>query len=68
MSSLELFIQLLLALRCTDLALLSSLAEIVFEFTHSIENVFNDFIKIGVPFTVLVMIVCVVLIPILFPF
>ncbi|HDG1681478.1 TPA: SLC13 family permease [Kluyvera ascorbata] len=29
---------------------------------------FSDFVKIGVPFTVLVMIVCVVLIPILFPF
>ena len=29
---------------------------------------FSDFLKIGVPFTVLVMIVCVVLIPILFPF
>ncbi|HGH3372387.1 TPA: SLC13 family permease [Kluyvera cryocrescens] len=29
---------------------------------------FSDFIKIGVPFTVLVMIVCVLLIPILFPF
>ncbi|MFH7825230.1 SLC13 family permease [Kluyvera chengduensis] len=29
---------------------------------------FSDFVKIGVPFTVLVMMVCVVLIPILFPF
>ncbi|MFU0920403.1 SLC13 family permease [Kluyvera sichuanensis] len=29
---------------------------------------FSDFVKIGVPFTVIVMIVCVVLIPILFPF
>lgn len=29
---------------------------------------FSDFVKIGVPFTVLVMIVCVVLVPILFPF
>ncbi|WP_434965503.1 hypothetical protein, partial [Escherichia coli] len=26
------------------------------------------FVKIGVPFTVLVMVVCVVLIPVLFPF
>nr|WP_228066090.1 SLC13 family permease [Superficieibacter sp. 1612_C1] len=29
---------------------------------------FSDFVKIGVPFTVLVMVVCVVLIPVLFPF
>ncbi|WP_333494423.1 SLC13 family permease [Kluyvera sp. CHPC 1.251] len=29
---------------------------------------FSDFVKIGVPFTVLVMIVCVALVPILFPF
>ncbi|MCS2157162.1 SLC13 family permease [Scandinavium sp. H11S7] len=29
---------------------------------------FSDFVKIGVPFTVLVMVVCVVLIPELFPF
>ncbi|HGH5979431.1 TPA: SLC13 family permease [Kluyvera georgiana] len=29
---------------------------------------FSDFVKIGVPFTVLVMIICVVLVPILFPF
>ena len=29
---------------------------------------FSDFIKIGVPFTVLVMVVCVLLIPVLFPF
>ncbi|MDX6021944.1 SLC13 family permease [Scandinavium sp. V105_16] len=29
---------------------------------------FSDFVKIGVPFTVLVMAVCVVLIPLLFPF
>ncbi|MBV8042925.1 SLC13 family permease [Pluralibacter sp.] len=29
---------------------------------------FSDFIKIGVPFTLLVMLVCVVLIPLLFPF
>ncbi|MFG6654041.1 SLC13 family permease [Scandinavium sp. M-37] len=29
---------------------------------------FSDFVKIGVPFTVLVMAVCVVLIPVLFPF
>ncbi|MGL5699344.1 MAG: SLC13 family permease [Kluyvera sp.] len=29
---------------------------------------FSDFIKIGVPFTLMVMVVCVVLIPILFPF
>ncbi|KNC10069.1 citrate transporter [Klebsiella sp. RIT-PI-d] len=29
---------------------------------------FSDFVKIGVPFTVLVMVVCVVLIPMLFPF
>jgi len=29
---------------------------------------FSDFAKIGVPFTVLVMVVCVVLIPMLFPF
>ncbi|EMH4162665.1 SLC13 family permease [Pluralibacter gergoviae] len=29
---------------------------------------FSDFIKIGVPFTVLVMLVCVLLIPLLFPF
>lgn len=29
---------------------------------------FSDFVKIGVPFTVLVMLVCVVLIPVLFPF
>ncbi|QKN81048.1 SLC13 family permease [Scandinavium goeteborgense] len=28
---------------------------------------FSDFVKIGVPFTVLVMVVCVVLIPVLFP-
>ncbi|XTZ39637.1 SLC13 family permease [Salmonella enterica] len=29
---------------------------------------FSDFVKIGVPFTLLVMVVCVILIPILFPF
>lgn len=29
---------------------------------------FSDFVKIGVPFTLLVMVVCVLLIPILFPF
>lgn len=29
---------------------------------------FSDFLKIGVPFTVLVMVVCVLLIPVLFPF
>ncbi len=29
---------------------------------------FSDFVKIGVPFTLIVMVVCVVLIPILFPF
>ncbi|VVT52780.1 Uncharacterized transporter YfbS [Kosakonia radicincitans] len=29
---------------------------------------FSDFVKIGVPFTLLVMVVCAVLIPILFPF
>lgn len=29
---------------------------------------FSDFVKIGVPFSVLVMVVCVVLIPVLFPF
>lgn len=29
---------------------------------------FSDFVKIGVPFTVLVMVVCVILIPVLFPF
>ncbi|ADO47698.1 SLC13 family permease [[Enterobacter] lignolyticus] len=29
---------------------------------------FSDFVKIGVPFTLLVMLVCVVLIPLLFPF
>lgn len=29
---------------------------------------FSDFVKIGVPFTVIVMVVCVLLIPILFPF
>nr|WP_153649138.1 SLC13 family permease [Klebsiella quasipneumoniae] len=29
---------------------------------------FSDFVKIGVPFTVLVMVVCVLLIPVLFPF
>lgn len=29
---------------------------------------FSDFVKIGVPFTLLVMVVCVVLIPVLFPF
>uniref|UniRef100_UPI001A9C65BC anion permease n=1 Tax=Enterobacter hormaechei TaxID=158836 RepID=UPI001A9C65BC len=29
---------------------------------------FSDFVKLGVPFTVLVMLVCVVLIPVLFPF
>lgn len=29
---------------------------------------FSDFVKIGVPFTVLVMVVCVMLIPVLFPF
>lgn len=29
---------------------------------------FSDFVKLGVPFTVLVMVVCVVLIPVLFPF
>lgn len=29
---------------------------------------FSDFVKIGVPFTVLVMIICVVLVPMLFPF
>lgn len=29
---------------------------------------FSDFVKIGVPFTILVMLVCVVLIPVLFPF
>ncbi|WP_407057409.1 hypothetical protein, partial [Enterobacter hormaechei] len=28
----------------------------------------SDFVKIGVPFTVLVMLVCVVLIPVLFTF
>lgn len=29
---------------------------------------FSDFVKIGVPFTLIVMIVCVILIPLLFPF
>lgn len=29
---------------------------------------FSDFVKLGVPFTVLVMVVCVVMIPVLFPF
>lgn len=29
---------------------------------------FSDFVKIGVPFTILVMMVCVLLIPVLFPF
>lgn len=29
---------------------------------------FSDFVKIGVPFTVVVMVVCVLLIPVLFPF
>ncbi|EKT4375575.1 SLC13 family permease [Klebsiella pneumoniae] len=29
---------------------------------------FSDFVKIGVPFTILVMVVCVMLIPVLFPF
>lgn len=29
---------------------------------------FSDFVKIGVPFTLLVMVVCVVLVPVLFPF
>ena len=29
---------------------------------------FSDFVKIGVPFTLLVMVVCVLLIPVLFPF
>lgn len=29
---------------------------------------FSDFVKIGVPFTILVMVVCVLLIPVLFPF
>lgn len=29
---------------------------------------FGDFVKIGVPFTILVMVVCVLLIPVLFPF
>ncbi|HCI6422847.1 TPA: SLC13 family permease [Klebsiella quasipneumoniae subsp. similipneumoniae] len=29
---------------------------------------FSDFVKIGVPFTVLVMVICVLLIPMLFPF
>ncbi|RND28961.1 SLC13 family permease [Klebsiella quasipneumoniae subsp. similipneumoniae] len=29
---------------------------------------FSDFVKLGVPFTVLVMVVCVLLIPVLFPF
>ncbi len=29
---------------------------------------FSDFVKIGVPFTVMVMVVCVLLIPVLFPF
>ncbi len=29
---------------------------------------FSDFVKLGVPFTVLVMVVCVVMIPMLFPF
>ncbi|MGS6560368.1 SLC13 family permease, partial [Enterobacter intestinihominis] len=29
---------------------------------------FRDFVTLGVPFTVLVMLVCVVLIPVLFPF
>lgn len=29
---------------------------------------FSDFVKIGVPFTILVMLVCVVLIPVFFPF
>jgi di/tricarboxylate transporter len=29
---------------------------------------FSDFVKIGVPFTVLVMVVCVLLVPMLFPF
>ncbi|WP_394872625.1 SLC13 family permease [Klebsiella pneumoniae] len=29
---------------------------------------FSDFVKIGVPFTILVMVICVLLIPVLFPF
>ena len=29
---------------------------------------FSDFVKIGVPFTLIVMVVCVILIPLLFPF
>ena len=29
---------------------------------------FSDFVKIGVPFTIIVMVVCVVMIPMLFPF
>ncbi|WP_230133564.1 SLC13 family permease [Klebsiella oxytoca] len=29
---------------------------------------FSDFVKIGVPFTIMVMVVCVLLIPVLFPF
>uniref|UniRef100_UPI0013B45C8A SLC13 family permease n=1 Tax=Klebsiella pneumoniae TaxID=573 RepID=UPI0013B45C8A len=29
---------------------------------------FSNFVKIGVPFTVLVMVICVLLIPVLFPF
>jgi len=29
---------------------------------------FSDFVKIGVPFTILVMVVCILLIPVLFPF
>ncbi|MGM3315245.1 hypothetical protein ACS136_29100, partial [Enterobacter hormaechei subsp. steigerwaltii] len=29
---------------------------------------FSDFVTLGVPFTVLVWVVCVVLIPVLFPF
>jgi di/tricarboxylate transporter len=29
---------------------------------------FSDFVKLGVPFTILVMVVCVVMIPVLFPF
>ena len=29
---------------------------------------FSDFVKIGVPFTLIVMVVCIVMIPMLFPF
>ncbi len=29
---------------------------------------FSDFVKLGVPFTIIVMVVCVVMIPMLFPF